>query len=243
MNNNFTIFVFSILAGLSTIVGTLIVMRKKSLSPKTLVYFISFSAGALLGLSFLHLIPEALELTENAVYGILIAFFIFYFLEQRIMMHSCAEETCDHHHFEKAKGLMGMWGIFLHSLIDGALIGIGFEANVTLGVVTALAVLIHKIPDGISVTSIMLHNHFSRSETWRGAILTAVATPIGAVLAFIALHGVSLEILGVALGFSAGTFLYISASDLIPETHKSFNFWNSFYVLLGLLVIFLLKSI
>lgn len=238
-----SIIIFSVLAGISTLLGTLIVLKKKQLSDEGTVQLISFSAGALLGLTFLHLIPEALSLNENAVFGILGAFACFYFLEQRIMMHSCVEEECDHHHFERSKGLMGMWGILLHSLIDGALIGIGFEASISLGVVTALAVLIHKIPDGISVTSIMVHNHFSKSEAWRGALLTAMATPVGALLASILLQEVAAPFIGIALGISAGTFLYISASDLVPETHKKFNFWNGFYMLFGLAAIFLLKNI
>jgi len=238
LDNLTSVIIYSIIAGLATFLAAQFIIQNRKLSEKKLIYFVSFSAGALLSLAFFHLIPEALEFNPtNALYAAVGAFVFFYLLEQQIMMHSCEEEKCSHHHVDKSKGLVGMWGILLHSLVDGALIGTGFEVNFTLGLVTALAVLVHKIPDGLSVSTIMLHSGFTKKETSRNSTFVALATPIGATFAYFLLKNVSPELIGLALGFSAGTFLYISASDLIPETHENVNLYNGVFVILGIVAI------
>ncbi|RJO62303.1 ZIP family metal transporter [candidate division WS5 bacterium] len=242
IDNLSSIILYSLFAGLATFLSAQFVIRDKKLTKKGMIYFVSFSAGALFALAFFHLIPEALFLNpSNALYAAVGAFVIFYLLEQQIMMHSCEEEKCSHHHVDKSKGIVGMWGILLHSLIDGVLIGIGFEVDFTLGLITALAVLVHKIPDGLSVATIMLHSGFSKKDTSRNSTFVALATPIGAILAYFLLRNVSNDFIGSALGFSAGTFLYISASDLIPETHENVNWFNGVFVIFGIVAIFATK--
>jgi ZIP family zinc transporter/zinc and cadmium transporter len=83
----------------------------------------------------------------------------------------------------------------------------------------------------------MLNSGFTRKETSINSSFVALATPVGAVLAYFLLRGVSNELIGLALGFSAGTFLYISASDLVPETHKNVNWLNGVFVCLGIAAI------
>lgn len=229
---------YSLVAGLVTLLSAQLVIRGKKISDRKMIYLVSFSAGILFALALIHLMPEAIELnSEYAFYASIAAFVAFYLLEQQIMMHSCSEKKCSHHHVDKSKGLVGLWGILLHSLIDGALIGIGFEVNFTLGLVTALAVLVHKIPDGLSVSTIMLHGGFTKKEALRNSSFVALATPLGATIAYFLLQEINESAVGLALGFSAGTFLYISASDLIPETHKNVNWLNGFFVILGILLI------
>ena len=238
LENIFPILLYSIVAGLMTLLVAQFVILNRKISDKTMIYLVSFSAGVLFSLAFLHLLPEAIYLNPSyALYAVVGAFVTFYLLEQQIMMHSCSEGKCSHHHIDRGRGLVGLWGIMLHSLVDGALIGIGFEVSITLGMVTALAILVHKIPDGLSVSAIMMHSGFSRNKALKGAALVAAATPAGAILAYFLLQGVSDEMVGLALGFSAGTFLYISASDLIPETHKNVNWLNGVFVILGIMVI------
>lgn len=244
IDNIMSVLLYSFIAGLVTFLAAQLVIRGREISDKKMIYFVSFSAGVLFSLAFLHLLPEAIFLSSSsALYAVIGAFVAFYLMEQQIMMHSCAEGKCSHHHIDKSKGIVGMWGIMLHSLVDGALIGIGFEVNVALGLVTALAVLVHKIPDGLSVSTIMLHSGFTKKETSKGALLVALATPVGAVLAYFLLRDVPSDFIGLALGFSAGTFLYISASDLIPETHKNVNWLNGAFVILGIVAIMLAKKI
>jgi len=242
INSFISTLAYSALAGLATFFSAYFILNKKNIREKHLIYFVSFSAGLLFSLAFLHIIPESLELSpKNAYFAIILSFFVFYALEQRIMMHSCAEEKCEHHHLEKKKGLVGLWGIMLHSLIDGALIGIGFEVSFVLGLATALAVLVHKIPDGISVSTILIKGGFNKSRALRGILMVSLATPIGAIFALLLLQNVSADTIGLALGLSGGTLLYISASDLIPETHEKFNSYNVFFVGLGVLAIVVLK--
>jgi ZIP family zinc transporter/zinc and cadmium transporter len=244
LENLFTVLLYSAVAGLVALLAAQLVILNRKISDKKMIYLISFSAGILFALAFIHLLPEAMYLNPgHALYAVIGAFVAFYLLEQQIMMHSCSEGKCSHHHIDKGKGLVGLWGIMLHSFIDGALIGIGFEVSITLGMVTSLAVLVHKVPDGFSVSTIMIHSGFSRNKALKGSALVAAATPIGAILAYFLLQDVSNEIVGLALGLSAGTFLYISASDLIPETHRNVNWLNGAFVILGIAVIILAKNL
>jgi len=118
------------------------------------------------------------------------------------------------------------------------MIGTGFNFSVALGILTSLAVIIHEIPEGISIYSILSYNNYHHNKALFYSILVAVATPIGALISTLILKRVSYEILGIWLAFDAGSLIYIGASDLIPETHKKANPLNILFVLLGAFIIY-----
>lgn len=227
------ILIYSILAGLATIVGMFLVLKNEQWARRNTIYLISFSAGVLLSVAFSHLIPEALDLNSNALLWLLFSFVFFYVLEHLIIIHSCQEDDlCTVHPIDK----IAILGMGFHSLLDGVIIGIGFEISNTLGLLTTLAVLLHKLPDGISMVSVLLHSDYSKKKARDYSLLVASMTPIGAILSYLLLRNISISILGIFLAIAAGSFLYIAAADLIPEIHRKSKILNIFLLIIGIFI-------
>jgi zinc and cadmium transporter len=218
------------LAGVATLAGTYLVLRREEWARKNSILLISFAVGVLLGVAFAHLLPEANALASRAWLFTLGSFLAFYVLEQNIAFHAHHEDR------EHSLGTTAFLGLSFHSLLDGIIIGAGFEVSAALGIVSALGVISHELPEGISITSILLHAGFDRPKTILYSSIVALATPLGAILAWCTLRGLSQEVLGLALAIGAGSFLYIAASDLIPQTHRESSWLNALMVIVGALV-------
>lgn len=216
---------YSVLATVITVVSAGIFLHYKKWTRQNLVFLISFASGFLLSAAFIHLIPEAIELSgNNSMLVLLSGFFLIYLLEKTIMIHSCVEagdEKCEVHKM----GLGALIGLSLHSVFDGVAIGAGFEVSNTIGLIAAIGVLIHKLPEGLSIMSVMLAADYEEKPAMLRVALIALGTPVGALISYFFLTGIVPSFIGYALAFSAGTFIYIAASDLIPQTHdcKSIN--------------------
>lgn len=229
--------IFGFLAGLSSFIGIFLILRKSEWAQQNLIYLISFSAGVLLSLVFTDLLPEALSLNRFALLMTLLSFFAFYVLEHTLNLHVCREhEECEVH---ETFTLVTWAGLMLHSLIDGLIIGIGFEISFSLGILSALAVLLHRLPDGISAMAVFLYGGRSVKEAYRSSVPIALITPAGAVLSYALFRNASTEVAGLLLAIAAGSFLYVAASELIPEIHKKSRGLNIVLTLLGALVPFL----
>lgn len=185
---------------------------------KNLKLLVGFSAGLLIGIAFFDLIPEAFGLSEARIASVfLVAGFLLYFiLERFILVHPCTEEHCASERHSKPSGLSAILGLVLHRFLDGAVIMLSFKAGESLGFLVALAIVIHSIPDGINSITVMLlkkHNAF-----WKWFAALAVAVFAGAGVAF--MTPLEESHLGLLIAFVAGWFLYLGASDLLPEAHK-----------------------
>ncbi|OGI15643.1 hypothetical protein A3K63_04390 [Candidatus Micrarchaeota archaeon RBG_16_49_10] len=233
------IILYSGLAGLATIAGIVSVLYKKELVKKYSKYMVAIAAGILMGASFFDLIPEAMALNQNALMVVLAGIVIFYFLENMVVIHICEEEDCGGHRF----GIMTIMGLGVHSLIDGVAIGAGFGISSALGLVTTLAVISHEIPEGIITSSLLFASKFERRKGIMYSLGVALATPVGAVATALLLGSVSESFLGGLVALAAGSFIYISAADLIPETHKKSYSKTSLFVLLGVLLSYFISSI
>ncbi|MCL2389028.1 MAG: ZIP family metal transporter [Elusimicrobia bacterium] len=209
---------YSLAAALAAMMGSFLVVRLGGWAKKNSLLLISFAAGVMITLSFSHFIPEALELTPNAVNFVLIGFFAMFFLQNIVMVHPCHDPSCDNHDER-----ISVVGLSLHSLIDGLVISAGFEVSPQLGILTAIAVLLHKIPDGIVITSILVHCGANKKKTILLSLLVAAFTPIGTATGHLLLSNLPQEVVGMFLAGVAGSFIYLAASDLIPETHKAVN--------------------
>ncbi|PIZ00733.1 hypothetical protein COY62_01230 [bacterium (Candidatus Howlettbacteria) CG_4_10_14_0_8_um_filter_40_9] len=229
------IILYSTIAGISTLLGSYLVIKYETWTKKNMIFLISLATGILLATAFLDILPESLELNENALVFALISILLLYVLEQRIIIHSCHNEECNQ---KDAKGTISIMGLSLHSLIDGLIIGAGFSFSNSLGMITSFGVIMHEIPEGISIYSILSYNGFKQKTALAYSSLVAVATPFGAVASTILFKNISSEALGVWLAFAAGSIIYIGASDLIPETHEKANQLNVLFVLLGAGIIF-----
>ncbi|MFH1591865.1 MAG: ZIP family metal transporter [Candidatus Woesearchaeota archaeon] len=231
------VLLLSLIAGLATVLGVFLVKSNEKFTKKYSIVFISLAVGVLLGASFFELIPQSLELLDSALIFILIGFLIFYLLENLIVVHICKESDCKKHRI----GTMAIIGIGFHSLIDGIIIAVGFEVSFALGIAAAIAVIAHEFPEGIITYSTLIHAKFSKNKSFLYSILVAIATPIGAILAFPFIKNLTEPFLGGLLAIAAGTFLYIASSDLIPETHEKFSKLNALSVIIGVLILFFIE--
>lgn len=175
-------------------------------------YMVAFAGGAMVAIALFDLIPEMQS--HNAV-ALLVGFFIVYLLEKLVMLHSCGETECEAHTI----GWSALIGIAIESLIDGVAIAVGFRAAPALGLLIALAVFVHEIPRGLTTTVIMQEADYSRLTTWGALVVDAGFAPLGVLLARL-MPSSSIEWL---IGFTAGVFLYVGASDLLPDAHRRFN--------------------
>lgn len=220
MENSLTnVIVFSLLAGTATAAGSLFVLYRAGSQPIDLYGFMAFAAGVLLGAAFLHLIPEAMEQSElHAAWGLAVGFAAFFTLEQRTFSHACPEycQSCVVHPI----GLAAFAVLSLHSLIDGLALAAGFQVSTGLGLAASFAVILHEIPEGLAMTAIALAAGYRPKKALFFSLIVALATPLGALIAYAGVTGISTSLLALLLGISAGSFLYIGAADILPQLHK-----------------------
>jgi len=201
--------------------------------------FISFGAGVLLGAAFLHMIPDAAEyIGPDLGLPILGGFLLLYILEKFIMTHPCPSEHCEYHHV----GLSAFIGLSLHSLITGLALGAGIMVP-RLGFVVFLAIILHKLPASLSLSSLFIKEKYSTKKLFGYLTAFSLMVPFGALVTYLFLENTSQQTIGVLVAFSAGTFLHVSADDLLPEVHQHSHhrFSRLMVFLFGLLVIWVVK--
>jgi ZIP family zinc transporter/zinc and cadmium transporter len=206
---------------------------------KNSVLFVSFSGGVVLAVAFTHLLPEALETNSRSLAVVLFTLIAFYIFEHTIAIHTCKEGECDIH----TMGLPAFIGVAFHSLLDGVIIGVGFEVSFEMGIFTTLGVLLHEIPEGITITALLLHSGFKRNRTLLMGWIVALATPLGAIGSYLFIKEMADSTRGLLLALGAGSFIYVGASDLLPETHKNFNRANIVLVLLGVVLVYIVAHL
>jgi zinc transporter ZupT len=205
------LLVIAAAAFLSTFLGGLLALKLHD----KLHLILGFSAGAVIGVAFFDLLPEAISFGERFhTPAVILSFtalgFLSYLVLDRILLF----------HGEAApRGLFAAGILCVHSLLDGVAIGLAFQASHEVGIVVAIAVLTHDFSDGINTMNMVLRNHGDRSQAFRWLIADALAPVLGiASTFFFSLPG---EGFGAALALFAGFFLYIGASDLIPESYHA----------------------
>ena len=206
----FLVFIFLI-----TMIGGWIPTVKRW-STETFRMIISFCAGVLMGAVFFHMLPGVAQvLGPNLGYPIMAGFLLIFIAEKFIMVHPCEEGECDYHKI----GLAAYVGIGFHSLLDGLAIGAGHMLDLT--VVILLAVTVHKFPAALALSSILIKGgEYAPRKVIASMFFFALTTPLGALLALYILRGVEPQLIGLAIGVSAGTFLFIAIGDLLPTVHE-----------------------
>lgn len=193
---------------------------------RMLFILISLAAGALLGDAFIHLIPEAFEGAGDALTVsmlVLAGFFTFFVLEKFLNWHHVhADEPLDaaEHARIHPVGHLVLVSDGMHNLIDGVAIGAAFMVSPAVGIATTAAILLHEIPQEIGDFALLIHAGFSRTQALIMNLFSALSAFVGVGLAFV-LAGFFESAAPLIAAFSAGMFIYIAGSDLIPELHKT----------------------
>jgi ZIP family zinc transporter len=225
--------VWALLAFVMTLAGGAFAYRYR----RYLQAIMAFSAGLLIGVVFLHLIPEIMELTAEAslmprmlMLTLLAGFLAIFLLEKLTIIHSeKSHDVPGHHHHV---GLAGAVGLSFHSFLDGLAIGVGFKAGTEVGLVVLLAVIAHDFADGLNTVTFMLARRNSRWRTLSLLVVNAIAPVAGALLANVL--EIDPRLLAFLLAFMAGFLLYLGASDLLPHVHEQPRFALIFSTIAGL---------
>jgi zinc and cadmium transporter len=191
---------------------------------------VSFAIGALLGAAFLAVLPHALESPgihgAHVVTGVVLLGLLGFFLLEKLVLwrhchtHECETHTPDpRHSHASAAGYLILFGDGVHNFVDGVLIAAAFLTDLHLGVVTALAVAAHEIPQEVGDFAILLHSGFRRGKAFFYNVLSSFTTVIGGVLAYFS-FSVAQAAVPYVLAVAASSFIYIAVADLIPGLHK-----------------------
>jgi len=215
----FLIIASSFLISLIAFVGIASLAAKEELLDKILLCLVALAAGALIGGAFLHLLPETVERSTNinVFLALSFGFFLFFLLEKLIWRH-CHRGKCEVHPF----AYLNLIGDGVHNFIDGLVIAASFISNIQLGIVTSLAVAFHEIPQEIGDFGVLIYGGFEKSRALILNFCTALTVIFGGVIGYFLSSYIG-ESMMFILPFTAGGFIYIAASDLIPELHKEVN--------------------
>lgn len=206
---------------------------------------LGFSAGAVVAVAFFDLIPEALALGQAVrppatTLSLVALGFLTYLVLDRLQMLRAASESqpAGRRAATRQRGALGAASLSVHSFLDGIAIGVALQVSAAVGTVVAIAVLAHDVSDGINSTSIVQKNGGSAREAMRWLAVDAV-TPAAGIAATL-FFSVPAATIGILLGLFAGFFLYVGASDLIPESHHAHpKFLTTVMTLLGALVLYI----
>ncbi len=231
----------SIATLVSTFLGGLFALRFKD----KLHLILGFSAGAVIGVAFFDLLPEAINLSSknydvSYITSIMaLGFVIYVILDRFIFLHSHNHEENERQpeqHVNK-RGLLGAGSLSVHSFVDGAAVGLAFQVSNAVGIIVATAVLVHDFSDGINTVNMILKNSGTRKQAIKWLLTDSVA-PILGILSTL-FFSVPEATLGIILAIFSGFFLYIGASDLLPESHHNHpTVWTTFSTVLGVLVLY-----
>lgn len=211
------IIISTLIVSLISLAGIFTLSLKEKILGKILLLLVGFSAGALAGGAFLHLLPEALETLKpgTAFLYVLIGFALFFLMERLFYWRHCHEGLCDIHAFS----YLNLFGDGLHNFIDGLVIAASFIGSVPLGIATTLAVASHEVPQELGDFGVLVYGGFSKQRALLYNLLSALMAVIGGILGFYLSEAVA-GLATILLPVTAGGFIYIAASDLIPELHK-----------------------
>lgn len=214
-----TLLLLTFIGSVAGLIGGVVFLIKKDWARKLSEYAVPFAAGVLLAVSLLHLIPEAFHQMGESAFVWVLGAFLFSFLFEEYFAHL--------HHHEHRKGTLKkatipliLFGDTVHNFIDGVAIAAAFLADPTFGLIVAGATFLHETPHEIGDFGVLLSTGWSTTKTFTANLFSALATFPGALLVYFVLGPEAHEKIGALLAISAGVFLYLGASDFLPEVRE-----------------------
>ncbi len=209
-----------VVVSLISLIGVFTIGIKEKKFKEILIMFVAFSAGGLIGGAFFHLMPEAIgrrgpDFLKPFIY-IIVGFCLFFILERVLRWHHCHDAECETH---KHIGNLNLIGDFFHNIIDGIIIFSAFAVSPALGIPVTLSIIFHEIPQELGDFGVLLFTGYTKTQALFYNFLTALSALVGVVVSYFLFEKVE-NVNSFLLPFAAGGFIYIAASDLIPELHK-----------------------
>jgi len=233
----------SILLGLTAAAANVFggaVIVQRSWERRYLRYFVALGAGFMLATALVEMVPESLQLGgRQAALLVLAGYLVVHLFEHTITPHfHYGEETHADEFVHSHKRMSVLFGLMIHTFFDGIAITSGFLISNWLGWVIFLAVFLHKIPEGFTVTSVMLASGLSKGKSWFASVMLGLATLAGVLTMAVGRHAV-----GYGLPVAAGVTIYVAASDLIPEVNREPGVGMAVVVFVGVGLLFLLDHL
>ncbi len=223
----------SALACLITTIGIYIISKFVEWGNQNVVYFISFAAGVLISVSFIHIIPKSFGMNDTAPSYLLVGFMALYVFNRFLNVFVCHDRECTN----LSVGIIPMVGIGLHSLIDGVIYSVTFNVSIFTGVLAAIGMVLHEFPEGVVTFLLLERAGFTRKKSAFYAFLAAaVTTPLGTLVSFPFISRIDRSALGILLAVSAGALVYVGASHLLPAVEKENKRYSIISLSVGILV-------
>lgn len=218
-----TVWVYSLMSvsivSLVSLVGVFTLSFGEQKLKKAVLFLVSFAVGALFGDALIHLLPEAFEKIESKAISsllVLLGILIFFSLEKFVRWRHCHIAHCDEH--ARPIAAVNVFGNIVHNLIDGMLIGASYSVNFSLGVATTIAILLHEIPQEMGNFAVLIHSGYKVRKAIAINFLSALVAFLGVAFSlFVGKYAADFTLFLIPI--TAGGFLYIAGSDLIPELH------------------------
>ena len=220
METLYCILISTIIIALISLIGMITLGLKENYLRSLLLILVSLSAGTLIGGAFVHLLPESLNFFEsNIIFACVLAGFIaFFIIEHVLKWRHCHDKECEIHTFAH----MSLLGESIHNLIDGIVIAAAFITSLPLGISTTFAVAMHELPQEFGDFGVLVHAGYKKSKALLYNFLVALTVIVGGLFGYWAFTLANLS-LSILLPIAAGGFIYVGASDLIPELRKVKN--------------------
>ncbi|MBD3378976.1 MAG: ZIP family metal transporter [Candidatus Omnitrophica bacterium] len=233
-------FTASLIACAVTTAGILAISRFPEWSRRRSVYLMSFAAGILISVSFLHLVPKAFRMNALSPGALLAGFFGLYLVNRIIRMNFCDE--CGEG--PSMQGVTPIIGIALHSFVDGLIYAVTFRVDLLTGVLAAAGMVLHEFPEGVISFGILNRAGFSvRKSAFYAFLAAGLSTPLGVAAGYPFISLIDPSDMGLALGVSAGALIYAGAVHLLPAIEKENKRYAFLMLAAGILTAMVIKAI
>jgi zinc and cadmium transporter len=232
-NGFVAVILASFLACAVTTIGIYVISKYEQWGREHSAYFMSFAAGVLISVSFMHIIPKSFEMNSTAPVFLLAGFLAIHLFNRFLNLYICHEYECA----DYAVGVIPMLGIGFHSFIDGVIYSVTFNVSIFTGVLAAVGMILHEFPEGIVTFVLLGRGGFSRRKSAVYAFLAAaISTPVGTLVSYPFINNIKQSTLGILLAISAGALVYVGASHLLPAVEKENQRYSILALVAGVLV-------
>jgi zinc transporter ZupT len=223
----------SFLACAVTTIGIYVISRYEQWGREHSAYFMSFAAGVLISVSFMHIIPRSFQMNSAAPVFLLAGFLAIHLSNRFLNLYICHKGECA----DYAVGVIPMLGIGFHSFIDGVIYSVAFNVSIFTGVLAAIGMVLHEFPEGIVTFVLLERGGFSQRKSVLYAFLAAaISTPLGTLVSYPFINSIERSTLGILLAISAGALVYVGASHLLPAVERENKKYSIIALIAGVLV-------
>lgn len=228
-----------IIVSLVSVFSAIPLLIKKKVSDKTLLFLLSISVGVLMSTVFMNILPEITEheyTTKTAVH-ILAGFMLMFIIEKFIHWHhqkDCEGKECGHSHAYNLAPI-NLLGDGIHNFIDGLVIAGTYAVDITLGITATISIIFHEVPQEIADFGVLLYSGLSKKKALIFNLMSALTAVLGAVTGIL-LIGKIHNFTEIILPFAAGNFIYIAASNLLPQLHRHCKIKDTLFHLIAIAI-------